>query len=393
MGAFALLTSFWFFLLGPLVLAALLGWRVPRYRKLGARGVLGYLVFQLTLTAVALALVAHLAQTRVLMCELPFVTWFVIGWHFAWLSWQHVLSRLRVPSVRHALTAFVFVPVLGAALLTHRCKWGDGRDPQSTQQLPFATLRLVGEGGSVLEGWFIASAGARRTIAVFPGAGANKGNFVWFVGPLVDQGYNVAIFDLHAHGGSSGWLTTWGIREAGDVRAVVRWLKRERAQQAEKVVALGSSQGAMAVALAAADEPAIDAVVLDSPFVSHRQWAHDHAAAIPWLGPLLADVLLLAMSAWTSTDFFTPSAASAVAALAPRPVMIIHGDDDTWMPRSYSQALFDAARGPRELWFGPGGHSTIVTAEPANYGARVRLFLEETLGAREPTPATATAPR
>ncbi|MGQ9652308.1 MAG: alpha/beta hydrolase, partial [Phycisphaerae bacterium] len=69
-----------------------------------------------------------------------------------------------------------------------------------------------------------------------------------------------------------------------------------------------------------------------------------------------------------------------VSRLGTRPVMVIHGDDDIGMPVSHSQVLYDAATGPREIWFGPGPHSNIVTTDPRAYEERVSGFLDAHLG-------------
>jgi pimeloyl-ACP methyl ester carboxylesterase len=278
------------------------------------------------------------------------------------------------------LTLTVFVPPLLATLLTHRCKLLDAQDPNSVFGLPFESVKFATSDGLVLDGWFIPQRDAGRTIIICHGAGANKGNFVWFVGILAHRGYNLLIFDFRAHGSSEGRTTTYGIREKLDVRAAVDWLKQERPRQARTIVVLGSSLGAMAAALAAADDIRIDGLVLDSPFIGPYELATHHARRMPLLGPLFVDLVLAAMSAETRTDFFSPSAEQAVRQIGRRPVMVIHGDADFVMPASHARRLYEAASGPRRLWFGPGPHSNIITTEPENYANHVFVFLNHHLG-------------
>jgi len=134
------------------------------------------------------------------------------------------------------------------------------------------------------------------------------------------------------------------------------------------------------MALAAADDPRIDAVILDSPFTSPRDLMRENAGIVPVLGPLLADLLLAEVSLQTWTDFFNASAEQAIRRMEPRPVMVIHGDGDFVMPRAHAQRLYDAAQGPRAIWFGPGPHSNIITEAPGEYAARLFEFLEANLG-------------
>jgi len=391
------------FLLAPVVLTSVLWWRFPRCRRVRCRSVLVYVVVMSLLIWGALQLVAWIAMAKVPAREVAIVLWFAIAWRLAWELWsrtigvwgqRHVrLARLRrrqgkrvrtvvrfIPWSRAALTAIIFAPAFLSCVVTHRCKLTDGYDPQTLFRMPFESVRIPTRDGPVLDAWFIPEPNATRTIIVCHGAGANKGNFILFLPPLARHGYNLALFDFRAHGSSEGRLTTYGIRERADVIAVVDWLKREKPAQSEKIIGLGSSQGAMALALAAAGDARIDAIILDSPFTSPRELAHHHAGHVPVVGPMVADLLLAAMSIQTATDFFTASAERAVAALGDRPVMVIHGDQDIGMPVSHARRLYEAATGPGELWLGSGPHSNIVTTVPGEYSKRVFAFLEDRLG-------------
>jgi fermentation-respiration switch protein FrsA (DUF1100 family) len=157
----------------------------------------------------------------------------------------------------------------------------------------------------------------------------------------------------------------------------------------------------MALALAAAEDARIDAIVLDSPFTSPSSLVRERAAFLPVLGPAVANYLLALVSLQTGSNFFHASALDAVRRMGNRPVMVIHGSDDIMMPASHSQALCDAAGGPKEIWFGPGPHSNIITTEPSQYAERLFGFLSRNLGtppshvrrsAMRRRTATATAP-
>ena len=289
-----------------------------------------------------------------------------------------------IPLGRALLSAGVFFPVMITMAATHRLKLTDGQDPDSVFSVSFEPVRFPTADGLTLDGWFVPERRARRTIVVCHGAGANKGNFVWFLGPLRGYGYNVMFFDFRAHGASDGRTTTYGIREKADVIAAVDWLKHERPAQSDVIVGLGSSQGAMALALAAADDSRIDAVVLDSPFTSPRDLMRDGAKRVPGIGPLVADWLLVLASLQTGTSFFAPSAERAIASLHDRPVFVVHGEQDFVMPVSHARRLYEAAPGPRALWLGPGPHSNIITTAPEEYARRLFGFLDQHFGAAGP---------
>jgi pimeloyl-ACP methyl ester carboxylesterase len=393
----------WLFLLAPLALGIILLWRYPATRLVRVRSLVFYIVVMSLLIWGALQAVAFVAMARVPLVEVLIVLWFTIAWRLAWALWTRTVgragqkwvrwARLRrrrglaapvairlIPAGRGLETAAVFLPAFLSVVLTHRCKLRDGTDPASNFQMPYEAIRIPTPDGLMLDGWFIPDDGAERTILICHGAGANKGNFIWFLSALAFQGYNVAFFDFRAHGASDGRTTSYGINERVDVRAAVDWLKRERAAAARVIVGLGSSQGAMALALAAAEDPRIDAVILDSPFTSARDLARGHARIVPLVGPVVVDGMLWLMSVQTGADFLHASAEQAVASMGPRPLLVIHGADDFLMPASHAQRLYNVAHGPRELWFGPGGHSNIMTADEVAYRGRVMGFLERHLG-------------
>jgi pimeloyl-ACP methyl ester carboxylesterase len=391
------------FLLAPVVLGGILLWYYPDCRRIRLRSLLVYVLTLLVILWAALEFVAFVASARLPLRELAIVTWFTISVRLAWELWRRSVgragqrwvrwARLRkyqgksfpgairfIPFARGLFTASVFFPVFFTFVATHRPKLADGQDPQRVFNIPYQSVKIPTGDGLLLDGWFIREEGAERTILVCHGAGANKGNFIWFLAPLRGEGYNVMFFDFRGHGSSDGRIITYGIREKLDVLAAVAWLKEERPEQSKRIVGLGSSLGSMALALAAAEEPRIDAVVLDSPFVSPRSLLHSHARLVPAVGPVVCDWLLLLVSFHTGTDFFDVSAERSVASLGKRPVFIVHGDKDIGMPAEHAKRLHEAAKGPKAIWFGPGPHSNIITTAPSKYKDRLFTFLEKHFG-------------
>lgn len=401
--------SEWLYLMAPVLLAGLLLWRWPDARNVKPANLLLYAAVLFALCGAAAWFVAVVASARVIFAEVLIAVWFAIGWRLAWELWVRTAGRcgqrwvrlarrrvrLRRPApfrwrlirpARATLTGLVFIPLFLGAVMTHHIKFADGQTPSTVAAVAYESICIPTHDGLELDAWFVAQRGSDKTMLICHGAGANKGNFVWFLVPFFHTGYNLAIFDFRGHGASDGHTITYGLRERYDVIAVVDWLKRHRPEQSRVVVGLGSSQGALALALAAADDPRIDAVVLDSPFVSPRELAHHHAGRIPLIGPALADLVLASMSLQSGVNFFSKnySAEQAMARMGRRPVFIIRGEHDIVMPRSHATRLYQAARGPRQIWHGPGLHSNIVTTDPDTYARRVLGFLDTYLSASRP---------
>ncbi len=381
------------FVFAPIFLGGLLLWRFPRYRHFRIRSLVFYTVVMLLLIGGAMAFVAWIATAKVVIREIFIVFWFTVSCRLAWELWAQTVGRMGqrwvrwarwrrrkgirspfmirlIPVGRVCLTLLIFIPAFLSVVLTHRCKFTDDQDPFSVFIMPFETVRIPTSDGLTLDAWYIPEDGADRTIIICHGAGANKGNFIWFLGPLAHKGYNVVFFDFRAHGGSDGRTLTYGLREWRDVLAVVDWLKAEHPKESQKIVGLGSSLGSMALALAAVRDERIDAVILDSPFRSPYTLAHHHAKRVPIIGPLYANIVLAMMSAQTGTNFFASAADEAVPRLGNRPVMFVHGDEDRGMPAEHAQHLYNLA-------VGPGPHSNIITTAPEEYARRMLSFLDE----------------
>jgi Predicted hydrolase of the alpha/beta-hydrolase fold len=79
--------------------------------------------------------------------------------------------------------------------------------------------------GFKLRGWFIPR-GTDRTVVVIHGYTSSRwGDYVEkSVEMLARRGFNVALFDMRAHGESEGRFTTLGYLEAEDVRRIIDWL-------------------------------------------------------------------------------------------------------------------------------------------------------------------------
>ena len=72
-----------------------------------------------------------------------------------------------------------------------------------------------------------------------------------------------------------------------------------------------------------------------------------------------------------------PSVEAAVARLAPRPWLMIHGERDTYIGPEIAQDLFDHGEDPKELWLVPNAkHNRCRETAPDAYAAKVLGFLE-----------------
>ena len=92
-----------------------------------------------------------------------------------------------------------------------------------------------------------------------------RGTTVSLVLELAARGLSVVLVDLRGHGESEGARLTFGRRERRDILGAVDFLLA-RGYQPSSIGVLGASMGGVSAIAAAAEEPAIGALVTDSAF-------------------------------------------------------------------------------------------------------------------------------
>jgi pimeloyl-ACP methyl ester carboxylesterase len=193
-------------------------------------------------------------------------------------------------------------------------------------------------------------------------------------------GYHVLLFDFRGCGLSAGRFTTLGLRETADVLGAVDYLSQRLGGRPLGV--LGLSMGAAAALRAAAGCPAITAVVADSAYADLKDTVRHKTREVLRL-PLLVGLgwTSIRIGEWLSGgDLAAVRAVDAVGLLSPRPLLLIHGERDDYLPADNAQRLFEAAREPKELWLVPGsGHAMARLDHHAEYVRKVHTFFDKWL--------------
>lgn len=183
------------------------------------------------------------------------------------------------------------------------------------------------------------------------------------------------MMDARAHGKSGGSMATYGWKERCDTVAIADALYST--EHVRHLFALGVSMGASIALQSAAVEPRIEAVVAEDPFASLREVSYDYAGLdiSPLLGKtLFRPAVILAMHSVSKEGGFDPEDVSPEEAVTERrfPILLICGTRDHRIPCRHSERIYNAARGPRELWIVNGaGHAAALGYAPAEYERRV----------------------
>lgn len=169
----------------------------------------------------------------------------------------------------------------------------------------------------------------------------------------------VVAFDFRGHGRSGG-LSTVGDAEVLDIGAAVR---HARAAGYSRVATVGFSMGAAVAVRHAGLHAGIDAVVAVSGparwyYRGTRPMRQVHWAIERRPGRLAARLAKRTRIQAGRWDPVPLAPFEAVERISPTPLLIVHGDADTFFPLEHAHQLFGAARDPKELWIEPGyGHA------------------------------------
>ncbi|MBV9096419.1 MAG: alpha/beta fold hydrolase [Frankiaceae bacterium] len=169
----------------------------------------------------------------------------------------------------------------------------------------------------------------------------------------------VVAFDFRGHGLSSG-LSTLGDKEVLDLAAVV---DHARGLGYAEVVTCGWSMGGSVVLRHAALHGGVDAVVSVSAvsrwfYRDTKAMRRVHWAIETRLGRLVARRLMHTRISPHGWDVTPEAPVDVVGRISPTPLLLVHGDADHYFPVEHPEALFAAAREPKDLWLVEGfGHA------------------------------------
>jgi fermentation-respiration switch protein FrsA (DUF1100 family) len=247
-------------------------------------------------------------------------------------------------------------------------------------QADYEEVDLTTMDGVSFGAWFFRQTGSRQVIVVSPGHKGRRQDVLGISVALWRKGFNVLTYSYRGMAGSDGVAITMGVREVQELAASIAFARR-RVRDA-RIGLLGFSLGAVVSLLGAAGDPSIEALVLDSPFSDLRQVLRENVRRHILLpgGPVVA-----AASLWMrlrhGVRLADSSPIAVLSGLEPRPLFFIHGSADAITSVHHSRRLYDAYRGPREIWVVQGApHTGGYFADRQLYVERVAGFFARHLG-------------
>lgn len=241
-------------------------------------------------------------------------------------------------------------------------------------------ITLTTADGVTLAGWYIApSAAAAPGVILVHGNGGNRTSMLRRAAFYAERGYGILLFDLRAHGASGGSLTTLGYVERADVIAAFDFMQRQPAVNPDSIILHGESMGGAAVIRAAALLPEARAVIVESTFSTLEENIANgvrHATGLPPFP--FAPLILFFCEQEAGARMHDLRPVDEIGAVAPRPLLIMHGELDALVAVDNAHALYAAAGEPKTLVIFPSaGHSGLYAADPVTWESHVTALLEQ----------------
>jgi fermentation-respiration switch protein FrsA (DUF1100 family) len=224
------------------------------------------------------------------------------------------------------------------------------------------------------EGWFFPGLRGAPTIVLCHGYESSRGELLTLVSALQDHQYNVFVFDFAAHGGNAG-VTTFGYREADEVRAAIDALAARTDVEPNSFGLWGYNLGAYAALREAEKDPRVRAVALDSVYDYPKQMVK---IGVEKTG--VAGFPLMVKSAQTGFEWLNygyksdPPLSARLKTLNGVPVLFIQAADDPELA-SISREMFMKASEPREQQIiAHGNFVNLPEEEKRTYENRIVTF-------------------
>jgi fermentation-respiration switch protein FrsA (DUF1100 family) len=280
-----------------------------------------------------------------------------------WIKWAAALSAVVFPplALLMAVRAYraekaIFFPARAPLRVT-------------AAQSGLPDLVEVTFGNPRMHGWYVPSRNGAAVVFTH-GAGGDRSQVLPEAQALVAKGFGALLFDWPGHGESEGEVH-WQEGERKALGAAVDWLAARTDVVDGRVGAFGFSMGGYVLAQVAAADKRLRVVALAGT-------PTDVGAQSAWQFGRYGSLSRLP-ARWAlergGLRLDEPQPRAAVAAIAPRPVLVIAGTTDHTVPIVMGHELFAAAGEPKEQFIAQGAdHGQYDAVAKDQYRARLGAF-------------------
>lgn len=254
-------------------------------------------------------------------------------------------------------------------------------EQEAFYKLPTTQWHQTSFDGTKLVGYYVpAETKTNKTVIVVHGFGVDHKAMAPYGEMFHRMGYNVLMPDDRAAGKSGGHYIGFGYLDAKDYLGWVDQVVKRNGQDSQ-IVMMGASMGAATTMMMSGMNPPqqVKAFIEDAGYTSVnaelKYQAGDMYGMPKWLGNLLIPVVSGYSKVFAGYSYHE---ANAVKLLHnnKRPMLFIHGGEDTFVPTKYLNQVYKATRGPKEKLEVPGAkHVQSYATDPVKYQSTVHNFL------------------
>lgn len=305
---------------------------------------------------------------------------FLIAWGILFLlAASTALTRLSPAALLAAgLLLYYFYALLNVGRSLSPVRSPILKNPLTQLGLKSEDVVFPSRDGWMLSGWYIRPQNS-ATVILTHGMGGNRLDLMHIASVLAERGFGLFMYDMRAHGRSTGNLGTRGWLEVNDLNGAVDYLLTRREVDQNRIGAMGFSLGGQITIRAVAENNSIKAIIAEDPIpatlTDHPMSAGFSFRKLINYPALWMDYRILSASSGVSPPM---GVLESIGKIAPRPILLISSGvgRDQELIRNY----FDSAGEPKELWEVPEiGHGWIYNDRPEVYQDKVCGFFERCL--------------
>jgi alpha-beta hydrolase superfamily lysophospholipase len=251
--------------------------------------------------------------------------------------------------------------------------------------LAYEEVTVTSSDGMTLNGWYMPSANG-AAVMLMHGMHEFPYHMMEEAGMLQRYGFGALLISVRDHNFGDGDTISFGCddREMADLEAWYQYLIQQDGIDPDKIGILGQSMGGLLVIQYAQKNENIKAVVAHSTLSSVSDTVETAVAwrtGLPlWAAGLLAGDMMFWMEQELDCDFSEVSAKDLIGDISPRPVFIMHAENDEVVAPDSGELLMAAAGDPKTYWVCAGSfHHECDTDYPQEFEERIIGFFSQYL--------------
>ena len=246
--------------------------------------------------------------------------------------------------------------------------------------LEYVDVSFPSRDGLMLKGWWLGTQDDVPVIVMVHGSTRNRVNpperMLGIARELVNNGYNILMFDMRGHGESEGKRVSAGLYETNDLLGALDYINHRGIES--KIGVLGFSMGAATCLMTAPECEEIDAVIVDGAYADIVSIVESEFANRSDLPQFFLPIILFMTKNLYDVDFTAIKPIEATKNITV-PVFVIHGGQDSTVPVEHANRLAEVCQNPYSmLWIVPEAeHCEAYMERSEEYVNKVVSFFEE----------------